>query len=403
MLDRDGAQIIITGRGRLWAAHYELNNLAGPRLLEHRGTPLLNSCCCCFNDQDDTVALAEAVRASRKGKAAIISGAGRLPSGVGLSHTHRYAEGFARFVTDVKVPRATVLKTRVSIGSLELTGDFPAWRLLDENCRLTKWEELGETPLTWPRHPPALILRRSDGLEVEIGLGNDLWRWASGLRPGTDNQGHYELRRSGAGVVFERSPSVAAVEFTPRPRSYRFSWYLAWSLDPETYPPAGGSALEPRWRPNGDLDLGALRQTLKSEPGGILELDLARMAWPDSLRRQTSPHPCLASKNVRKRLRRIVRQLAAFEPGEFPIRFRGLSPGLCDRASHLERRGQRQHWDMAAILEFALWTRQCLGDDRLILNDAGDLDCPSQQNLFAVSDHDVEPVTYEYLPPAPQS
>lgn len=73
---------------------------------------------------------------------------------------------------------------------------------------------------------------------------------------------------------------------------------------------------------------------------------------------------------MQKAARRIIRRIAALGP-EGDLRIRGLIPGPCWDATHLDKAGPgpRLHWDMSAILDFAEWTRQQLGPDWRIAAD----------------------------------
>jgi hypothetical protein len=189
--------------------------------------------------------------------------------------------------------------------------------------------------------------------------------------------------------------------------TYRFSWYLAWAR-PRAGAPApaattGARELVPAAVPAGTAKL-ALRDGTATGAGEEppFSLDLSRLDWPPAWCRRSpglagatagGQPPCWQTPGVQKTARRLVRQLAGWRRhGRLLVCL--PEPGVCLDATHLDRPPQRvlPHWDLPAMLEFAVWARRQLGPGwqltaglapgvwRLL---------PSLQGAFEVSDSDI--------------
>lgn len=395
-LDITSSSIRLEGNQPLWSAEHSREQVPGPLALAVDGAALVRDCVWRLGEMDGGMATPESVRAWRKGPAVIVESRGRLPFGAGirLAHVYRYGNGLVRVTTDCAIPRGARLRERLGIGCLELVG---AWRrvfpieagpdgsaCLGPGVDVQPWPADSRELARWREEPPlALVFERQDGVQLEIGHGADLWRWenAMGIEPANPS---YDLQPSDSGLRFDRYAATWQGEVEPAPRSYRFSWYMAWALPAAAAepPPAAPAPLGP----HGDLDPAATAELLAETPGGLL-IDPGQTTWPAALCRHSLtgeplPAPCLAARGVMNRLKRIVRQLAAMPQDEFPIHFRGLRPGVCHCAAHLGRSGRRKHWDIAPIIEFGSWARGCLGRERLIHFDPGPLPTPSLRNAF---------------------
>jgi hypothetical protein len=385
MRTRDDNQIEISGPG--WRAVHARRTVNGPQSLTVNDTEILRDCVCCVGGLADRAAVIDSIRDNRNSNADVVIVNGTLPFGneIEFLHTYRYGDGFARIITDLTFRRGSTAAPSVDIGSLTLPGPWKSYRIatdVDNELRLSDWRTIED--VTWNQPPLAVILEHQSGVQLEIGTGNDLWRWQKGLLTPQTNTGCYALKTSGDDLEFSRSVTICSADTVPKPRVYRFSWYLAWQgLTTTTDLPT--ETVEPVFSDDGSLDAAATGAQLTS--GTYLALDLAAVTWPPTLCRardgRKSTRPCLASSAVMTRLRRIVRQLAGLEQQEFALVFRNLQPGLCDVGRHVDQKKSTAHWDMSDLLAFSLWARGCLGPERRILVDCAGFDCPSMNRLFA--------------------
>jgi len=225
----------------------------------------------------------------------------------------------------------------------------------------------------WHRPPPAVMLVRDDGVTVEIGTGSDLWRWQQAFGAGPEN-GNWKLLLSRAGVRFVREPLMTCAEFAPAPRPYRLTWYAAWWTGRRPVAPAAlpGGAIP--------VSLDATTNTEAAVPeqadsGKLFVLDLRSVPAPpwssrtrtlsDQIRDNREDTLCWTCRPVQKPFRRAIRRLAA-QVTPRRLVFRGIGPGVCWDPRHAGRGRQPEgllHWDMPALLDLAVWTRQQLGPE----------------------------------------
>ncbi len=388
MILHEGDRILICGQDQGWCASYDSEKVAGPLEIEFSAATRLAACTTSIDDLNEELAFLQNIKAFRKGKVAALDSDGALPFGacVRFANKHRYTENSFRVVKDIHIPRGTVLRNKLELDTLVFEGDFVEWCQADDAFQLQPWEPISPQTQTSTQHPSVVLFKDSDGRVFEFGVGSDVWRWTSGLFPG-NNRGAYELVIAKDRIVLKRVISVVEEEIEPECRPFRFSWYMAWDQ-----PNAGKSAeslVDVTWRPNGDLAVGVLNEKLNDTPNATVNINICDLPWPDPLRKPNG-YPCFSSSSVIKRLKRVVRQLSHVEPASFPIRFTGLHPGPCKVGRHVNRRKETAHWDLTALLEFGAWTRQQLGDERVILADSTAFDTPSIRTMFAATDHDVE-------------
>ncbi len=385
MRTSDANQIEISGPG--WHAVHARRTGNGPQSLTVNGNEILRDCVCCVGGLTDRAAVIDSIRDNRNDNADVVIVNGTLPFGneIEFLHTYRYGDGFARIITDLTFRRGSTAAPSVDIGSLTLPGPWTRYRVAtddDDELRLSDWCPIED--VTWNQPPLAVIIEHQSGVQLEIGIGNDLWRWQKGLLTPRTNAGCYALKTTGDDIEFCRSVTICGEDAVPKPRVYRFSWYLAWQTLPTTTE-LPTDTVGPVFADDGSLNAAATGTQLAS--GMHLAVDLAAINWPPTLCRawdgRKSTRPCVASSAVMTRLRRIVRQLAGFEQQEFALVFRNLQPGLCDVGRHTGHRQSAAHWDMSDLLAFSLWARGCLGPERRILVDCAGFDCPSMNRLFA--------------------
>ncbi|NLZ59697.1 MAG: hypothetical protein GX901_03445 [Lentisphaerae bacterium] len=348
-----------------WSARHEQDYASGPLQLTVHGNTLLNNFHCRHDDVDSSAMTVDKSRCFRKAGAAVCLTESHIPYGRRLSFKQslRYAANYARITQDINWPKQTALKKVLEIGSAELPGHWPKMLLFEAakpGCR--EYELSPGTELRLSELPLALVFYNQQGQALEIGNGDDLWRWQNALQ---FEQGQAEsgilIRHTEKALRFNRMLSLnqGGAELLPLPREYRFTSYLAWSCpELETEFPAKLQFHRPELLPDRGLDIENLAQH-GAKPA--LSLDFSRLQLPTQAQRDLSPGLCWESKITQKFARRIIRQLADLSQEGYLLIEAGMFPGLCQDPVHCSRKNEALHWDLMAILDFCSWMRQRLG------------------------------------------
>jgi hypothetical protein len=374
-----------------WAAIHDENRCDGPLAVEVHEQNLAENVSFYVDDVTAESALADRVKAFRKAGVAVVQSCGHLPFGAetAFTQTCRYAANHVRITFDLRWRRGDTIKRHLGVGSLFLPGRWRRYRCVPPCLHLAEgvlpsWHDVPEEPVGsgmlghWHRPPLALVFEREDGARLEVGTGDDVWRWEQNLEFGPE-KGNYKVMAEPDGLRILREPLMTCEEVTPRARDYRLTTYLAWTApDEETH------TRESRCQ-TGKITFHSDGQA--ALPGDAVEvpallLDFAAMPTPASCQRVPAPAgyaldgtpaaACWRCNAVQKAARRIVRQIAALpDPGILCVK--GLVPGPCWNSSHVGQPDSRPapHWDMSAILDFAEWTRQQLGPEWDIVVDPG--------------------------------
>mgnify|MGYP000152630126 CR=1 FL=1 len=190
---------------------------------------------------------------------------------------------------------------------------------------LAEWQSPGtDSTLFYDSDRPFLRLQaeRTDGKRVEIGCGDDLWRWL--LPRNTNGAGRYTIEGNDQQLTVRRTVLKFDPELGPiEKRSWRFNWYFAW-LDGDGAGPAGPVArLFPK---AGTLPASA---ELSCRPGEY----------------------CLTAAATRKYFRSAIRRRDGAALA-IPARLDG-----CLNAAHLERpqKGRLLHWNLGECFDLYLW------------------------------------------------
>ncbi|NOY80201.1 MAG: hypothetical protein GXP31_04260 [Kiritimatiellaeota bacterium] len=377
MIERTGDQIIVRHPVLGWEAVHPARRLGGPlRVTAADGTILFRDVTNCIDDLDERSTVLLTAKAFRKGGTAIVAHRGFFPFGgeVRFEQTCRYAANHVRVTLDVGWPGGSRVRRRVAVGSLFLPG---AWKTLftvppppwtDQSACLPVSRKLPPPPDSgeimvahWHRPPPAVVLGRGDGTRVEIGTGGDLWRWQHAFGAGPEN-GSWKLFLGADGMRFVREPIMTCAEFAPAARPYRLTWYAAWWKGARPTALAGSAGAVPVPFEGGSA----------ATAGQALALDLQAAPAPAGCKRTRTLCNqvrgvredvfCWACNPVQKPVRRVIRRLAA-QAREGTLILRGVVPGTCWDPRHLGRKHPDglPHWDMPALLDFAVWTRRQLG------------------------------------------
>ena len=344
---------IIESNG-LWSATHAKGRCGGPRTVIGPNA-LVSDFCCSIDSVPDYLIHSKNARVYHKAGQSIFEGEGAYPTGQTIRQISRYAANAMRVTWDINWPKATPPKDAVQIGNATLNGKWLRMMTLERNGKATRQELAPGQNLTWQENPPlALVFEREDGTLVEFSYGFDLWRWDFGL--GLTNSIPLKVTVTEEAVLILRqisdlsvAPSEKEEAPTPQARDYRFMATLAWAT-----PEMDKYTLAARF-PERDAipipfdDNGLL---LSGLPGGATHfaIDLAAL-----------PSTCLESDALLSRMKRFIRQLASFS-AEGSVVFSGFSPSCCTEASHCAKRAATLHWDHQALLIFAAWAKNCLGE-----------------------------------------
>lgn len=357
-----------------------------------------------IDDMGPESALINKCRAYHRGGAAVVETQGHFPFGAPLKFKQicRYAQNHLRVAFDLRWPRGFELQRHLGVGCLTLPGQWtrlyvypPAWHLCEGAA--PGWNVLPKPPDGsgsmmvghWHRQPLALVFERANGTRLEIGTGDDLWRWENGLGYGPES-GSIKVLLERDQVRLVREPLMCCTPFTPRAQLYRFKWYAAWHAPgTASAPVAPSKPVRLRFTDQGKL---TLEQRLGEYEAYCL--DFNKLGWPPSTRRAESQAdfvrgayattPCWQSNAARNLAKRVIRQIKErLEPGTLYIK--GIHPAPCWDPAHLDRHAKHglPHWDLTDYLEFSVWARRQLGPSWEIIPDhATPPDLPSLSALF---------------------
>lgn len=405
-----------------WVVEYTDGRAVGPRKIESQGSTLVSFVHCRIDGVNDDELNTKKARHFHKGGCAVFEGDGEFPtasSTIRLRQIQHLAANTIRATYDFNWPKATPLKSGLEVGSMVLAGAWKRYFTIDSETTQADWKEIPETlssPLVLTPLPTAIILEDGKGRRLEVGLGDDLWRWNKGLNGEfLHATGRIEITRSGNRMTLRRyvafcdaaaeakaaaalakdprfqpgedgAPAPAIPVSQPEARSYRFTSYIAWSTpelsqatanldDAKELSFAGPDGLNPE-------DLKNLGDTPK------LALDLSTMPLDDASRHngKKGSLPCWQSRKTQTFFRRVIRQIAG-QAQDGTLILKNLTPGFCDVPSHETRRSNAAHWDLPTILDTLIWTRQILGDGWTILTPQSGLwkELPSLDALGAES------------------
>ncbi|MFZ2655002.1 MAG: hypothetical protein WAX69_08785 [Victivallales bacterium] len=227
------------------------------------------------------------------------------------------------------------------IGVVKITNPIPSVRDIE-------WHEVGQGGhfrLELNQIPLLMLFERSDKLMLEIGNGDDLWRWFNtSIFPGSSQS--VVIESAEGGISLRRIVARWENDSIVGSRKYRFNWYFSWEAPGREYFKCGddmGSGksgdCESFRFPEGDVPA----QLAACHGGGNLGVS------------------CLHSPAVSGIFRSIIRSaLGNARPRNIVID--NLTVPLCESAAHLER-PQKQlllHWNMLRIFDHWLWANKQL-------------------------------------------
>ena len=256
---------------------------------------------------------------------------------------------------------------------------------LDQDYKLSAWAPC--TTIEFKKLPLLVILKNKAGHCLEIGTGSDIWRWNNGLDIEEIKQS-YKLSFEDSTVVYERIINDVDEETELTARSYRFTWFLAWSYNqPEN---EMGESLECPLSENGEVDTKKLRDELTEHMAICLDLEKINV---DQKSLKTNQSICLAKRKNMSRLKSMIRKIISNSAATNQLVIRNLNPGICSNGTHLDRKTEHLHWDYPQILDLAAWTRHQCPEREIVCEP---ISIPSQTAIFQQTNHEQNEIDYEY-------
>ncbi len=215
-------------------------------------------------------------------------------------------------------------------------GSEPSWKLMIEDI------------------PLVILFEGLDGRKLEIGTGDDVWRWRQ-TETFPETTASVVFEKANGGISLRRVFAKWNEAGTIAPRKYRFTWYFAWEIPDNEYFTCNPAEFMEFSFSGKNKIIPAGNKHFKFPDTGIPEMFSVRFAD------NTPVAPCFHSSPVSGLFRDWVRSAAVVKDGR-PLVLGNLKVSLCDSASHLERPQKQRllHWNMIRVFDFYLWANKQL-------------------------------------------
>ncbi len=195
------------------------------------------------------------------------------------------------------------------------------------------------TPIESELAPISWIFKFRNGAVLEIGTGDDIWRWNIAEALGASSK--FSVSNEDKEIRLLRRPLFSELPIPTQRRKFRFTWFFAWDFP---------------------------KQRKLVDPGEeSLVLDLAKdFNWPESARimksdGNTLPVPCFHSDIVWNVLRKTIRKNLDSKYKRIVFKNPPVSCA-CFSAAHLDRAKKKflVHGNTVALMNFWLWANRRL-------------------------------------------
>jgi hypothetical protein len=250
-----------------------------------------------------------------------------------ISRVIEFAGNHAKIVTDIKTVRG-FSGNELSAGNVFLPGKWEKAGILEfpgqaSEMPAVKWVELeGDTVIfDYVRPFAAVILEGADGIQIEVGTGDDIWRWVAGLPFGAESR--FRIENSPTGVHITRHIALWPEKTEFPVRNWRVKWYFAW-----------GNSSDISEAPATALD-----------PYKIKWPDGAKAVFKGDIRRNI----CFNAHVTQKRIKKLIRTEMASGNGIMALS--DIAPCFCEASRHTGKahREPVPHWDIMKIMDIWLW------------------------------------------------
>lgn len=263
-----------------------------------------------------------------------------------IRRSFELAANHIKVTFDFELKRPLALE-RIEVDPLFLPGKWKRFAVISaitpgQGIPKIEWQDIADGAQTlYKSSTPCLIclFEDCDGRIIEIGAGDDLWRWnAAGSIQNA--HGEFEITATDAGITLTRIPLVFNELTECGKRNWRFKWYFAWGSAEDKTPPLSRKAVK--------------LSALDGDPvpdSSLIAIDETRYL-PETF--------CFQAPAAERRLKKIIRSATGKESSAFLLS--DIEPHVCCSAAHLDRGNKKVllHWDMMSILDFHLWANQLL-------------------------------------------
>ena len=387
MLDKNSDLIIFSDDSGKWQAEHPVNGIHGPLKISYKNDILLTDCSGYCGDKNESTAVARKVKDYHKGGLSVVEAEGFMPfedGQISYKHSYKYSNRRVRVISDISFIGNIPIKRHFGVGSLFLPGKWKEFHVVPAaGLKVHGAEEkLKEIPKYdgkalmlghWHRPPLSVTFKRPNGTTLEIGTGNDVWRWEENLAFEPES-GSFKIILEENGIRFIREPLACCETYLPPNRSFRFSWYIAWRENGANKALANHHDIKVLFDNNGELDLANIKKQLKDKSlYAYANFDLNDLSWDKKQLISKSPYdfirgintelPCWATSSVITRAKKIIRKLIEIDELDGII-FKNFTPKVCYQSHHVNKKHENgsAHWDVNGLFDFASWTSNACKD-----------------------------------------
>ncbi len=269
-----------------------------------------------------------------------------------------FINNYAKITTDLQLKGAFPMN-KISFGKVVLKAKWTKYAIVDlysQKIETLSWNKINDVSELYSSSIPfrVMLLETEDGTRLEIGTGDDIWRWLGAKDKNANSL--FSVTKEGDTITINRDTYLWDEETTFSSQNIRFNWYFSWVLKDD---------LSENIYQNKEiksLPTAKDKSSWNNFSNYIWRLDtIENENWLSSINGESSDDICMSS-SVIKRLKKVIRSIKS-NANEDIFCLVGITPQLCDNPSHLERKQKKQllHWNINKILDFYLWaTKQLL-------------------------------------------
>lgn len=271
-----------------------------------------------------------------------------------------------RITTDVSVFSKIAMKS-LSVDSLKIKGD---WKEIDiyiqksfgsqEICKESlAIDKLSGKGISFSIVPIAVVFKDEAGIELEIGVGYDIWRWNNAER--FNAKSAFSIRKQNDYIIFERKALIWESEYEASKFNFRYTWYFSWIKSDSKTADKKGSAR----RKTETLQIKNNKLIPENnEYTSLANISIGQSSWPETASVSGLNVPCFASRQTENLFKDFIRSTLFnnIKDREKNLTLKDVEPHICFKASHLERASQSVfiHWDYFYIMAFWEWANKYL-------------------------------------------
>jgi hypothetical protein len=274
-----------------------------------------------------------------------------------------FAANHVKVTFDFGLKRPLALQ-RIEVDPLFLPGKWKRFAVISAitpglSIPEMEWHDItGGEQILYKASTPCFIcvFEDFDGRLIEIGTGDDLWRW-NAAGNAENAHGEFEIIATEEGITLTRIPLIFNELTECGKRNWRFKWYFAWGFAGDKAPALSRKAVK-----------------LSALDGDPVPDSSLTAVDEDKYLPETF---CFQAPAAERRLKKIIRSATGKASSAFLLP--GIAPHVCCSAAHLDR-GNRKvllHWDMMSILDFYLWANQLLAQSGSSLTIRADKTSPA--------------------------